>query len=139
MSDLIKRKFERYIAAKLTGVMPTMAFLSSTGGGETEDARDIEPPFSIVTALELEKILGLYGQWAIKGTVQVVTHMSEHTPTAHSELSELVKHHMSALEPEVVEDNIAFHGIDISGMRYADNEDERIRVTAIDFTAGAGG
>ena len=103
MSEGIKRMAERHLCARLTGLVPGMLFLSMSGGGENEDAVDIEPPFTVITVNEAEKRLTQHGVWKIQGSAQLVTHMQEATPTFHSELARVIYSALANLEPKLEE------------------------------------
>ena len=137
-TEEVCRKSERYIAGKLSAIVGgSMPFLSLIGGGESDDAVEVEPPFVVVGVNNARNDTYL-NVFFLQGAVQVVTHMSEYTPSAHSALANSVEEAIRQMEAEVIP-GFHFNGIDISATRFVENSDEKVRVTAIDFTAGVCG
>jgi hypothetical protein len=136
MSEGIQRLMERYICEKLTEAIPTHSFLSMGGGTDDEDAEFIEPPFTVISINQAESQITNGNAWLAQGTAQVITHMSEATPTEHSQLARFVYDALEKLQPEIHE-RLTFHGIDIVSSRSEKEQDEKIRADVIDFTAAA--
>lgn len=138
MVEGIKRMVERYLCGKLGAKMPGHLFLAMSGGGEHEDAVDVEPPFTVITVNSAEKVMSEHGVWTIQGSAQTITHMGEATPTVHSQLSRVIYEALANIQPEAGE-KLILHGIDVTGHRSTEEAGEKIRVDAIDFVAGVSG
>lgn len=143
--DEIKRLFERYLCKKLSYEITGHKFLSMNGGNEEggdeladAESEDLEPPFTVVSVNEAQKMMAQFGHWRVQGTVQLVTHIDEMTPVVHSKFARLIYHVLVNLQPEVV-DGLAFHGIDVTDSRSVDTSEQSARVDVIEFTAGIGG
>lgn len=138
MTTDIKTLVERLVCAKLLEAIPNQKFLSMNGGTEIYDAEFIEPPFTVVTINEAEKVLSQQGLWLVQGSVQVVSHMDEWNPQEHAEFSRMVYHALSGIE-SAVGVGVRVHGLDVTDSKHKEEETENARIEVIDFTAGVTG
>lgn len=138
MTPDIKRRTELYIVDKLKIAIPTHDFVPFTGGSQTTDAIDIEPPFTVVSITDATRTMATEGTWICVGTLQVVTHRAETTSEAHSELTRSIYAALAAI-PSYADASFSFHGIDIADMTSADDDASQAHADIVSFTAGVGG
>jgi len=134
----IKRRTELHIVNRLKAAVPDHNFVPYTGGSESTDASDIEPPFTVVSILDANRTMATEGTWICDGTVQVISHRKEMTSTAHSTLTRSIYSTLSNLPP-YIDGEFAFHGIDVVDMGTAEDDESQAHADVIRFTAGVGG
>lgn len=138
MTGDVKRMAETYICSQLKLALPTMSFLPFSGGDDTSNAFDNEPPFGVVSVLEAEKTYQTEATYIANGTVQWITHLTESTPAQHSNQAQLVKNALVAI-PVYQSALFSFHGIDISSTSRSEDKESRCRADLIKVTMGIGG
>lgn len=109
------------------------------GGSDTEDAAEIEPPATIVAMGSPEKMYAQENTWTIRGTVQVVSHRSNMTVESYSDLVRAIYAALLKIRPSCSDPAFSFHGLDISGMRQADDSEGQLHAEIIEIVAGVGG
>lgn len=138
MTPDIKRATELYIVDQLSLAVPGHVFVPFTGGSRTTGAVEIEPPFTVVSVSDANKVMATEGTWFCIGKAQVITARVEASSEEHAELARQVYAALSNIQPFISAD-FAFHGIDIDDMTTADDEASQAHADVISFTAGVGG
>lgn len=138
MTPDIKRQTELYMVEKLSAQISDHAFLPFTGGSQTTGATEVEPPFTVIAIPTAQRTMATEGTWLCQGTAQIVTHTSESTSEAQAELVRKVYAALSAI-PTQGDATFSFHGIDITDMTYATDEDKQFYADIINFVVGVGG
>lgn len=138
----IKRQTELFLCRRLKLVLPDYVFVPSGGGGETTDSFEIEPPFIVLAMGDAEKTLAQEGTWLMRGTAQVITHIADTRAGDHALLVRAVYAELEAIAPVSTDPDFpgfSFHGIDVSGIREAQDEASKAHADIIDFSCGCGG
>lgn len=144
MSELdITRKSEEFLVGKLRTALPTRKIYPYAGGAMSweDDARpiQIEPPFVVVGAEEAESMYQDRSTYKVTGTVQILTHIGEDTPRAHSEFAKDVHRVLKNLQSNEGDTTLIFHGLDIGNVKLVTDSASKGRATLITFSAGFGG
>lgn len=142
MSREITRATELFLARKLRQHLvgfPEHRFIAMKGGGEGQDAQEIEPPVTIVAMGAPEQMYGFKSIWTIKGTVQVISHRVNMTVEGYSALVRAVYIALGQIIPDQSEPTFSFHGLDVGGMRDADDSEAQLHAEIIDVTVGVSG
>lgn len=141
----IKRQTELFLCGKLKDALPNYLFVPAKGGGSTGDATELIPPFAVVATSSAEKTLAQESTWLVTGTVQIVTHVDDTKSPDHAALVRAVYAALGSVAAAVYGPkdlrfpDFSFHGIDVAGMREAQDADLSAHADIIDFTCGVGG
>ena len=135
----IKRKTEIFICDFLSNAISTHSFVPFTGGSNSQDAGEMEPPFTVVVISEAERTHAQAGTWIVRGTVQVITIASESTSAAHSTLVRNIYQALGNIRSDATDPLFSMHGLDISKMTSAQDGESHAHADVISFTAGVGG
>ena len=139
MSPEIARETERFLVGKLKAAIPDAQILPWTGGGLGTEATEIEPPFVVIGITEAVSQYQSESTWLCNGGAQILTHSSETNSEQHAILTRQVYAALKNLQPEIPSATFAFHGIDISTQRSAEDDDSKAHANVIDFVCGVGG
>jgi len=137
MSADIKHQCELFLCEKLASAVPDHTFYPYHGGTAALGAEEIEPPFTVVMLDGAEKTHPNEGTWICNGTIQTITHHKESSVQAHTELSRSVYAALD-LSPQAT-GTFILHGIDITKVSTAEDDQLQCRATVIAFTAGVSG
>ncbi len=138
MEPLIGRRLELFLCEKLRAAVPGIQILPFSGGDQTGDAFDVEPPLTVIAASESEKTHQQENTWIIKGSMQYITHLTETTPQQHDISVRILIANLQAIAGEQ-QDYFTFHGLDIADEKMTEDDKSRCRASIIHFTAGASG
>ena len=137
MSADIKHQCELFLCEKLALAIASHTFVPYHGGTAALDAEEIEPPFTVVMLESAEKTHPNEGTWICNGTIQTITPSKETSVQAHTDLSREVYAALD-LSPQSTATFI-LHGIDITKVSTAEDDQLGCRATVIAFTAGVSG
>ena len=135
----IKRQTELYLCRKLMAALPGRTFVPFSGGDETHDSFDIEPPFGVIAVTEAEKTCPTESTWQVSGTAQWVTHITEATSPEHSQQVREMYSALGSLPPDSSDSAFSFHGIDVDHVDMTEDDKSRARAGIVKFAAGVGG
>lgn len=135
----IKRHTEIYICERLREQVTGHLFVPFTGGGDTEDAAVMEPPFTVVVVTEAESMFCQESTWKVEGTVQVITNSGEATSAEHSTLVRSIYKALGTIVPNSADPLFSLHGLNIMKMRSADDDALSVHSDIFEFVAGVGG
>lgn len=134
----IKRQVELFLVDRLKAALPLQEFVPFSGGDLLSGPEEIEPPFTVIAITEAEKTMATEGTWLCRGTAQVITH---HTEVTAQKQAEMAREVYKALDNIGAYSNgpLSIHGIDISSMTSATDDQLGVHADVISFTLGAGG
>lgn len=130
----IKRHLELFLVERLTAAVPGHQFLPMTGFGNDPE---LEPPFTVVTATDSEKMYSNREVYYGKAVIQIITHSQDTPVEEHSKIVKAVSDTMKLLTRSAVKPGFVFSGSDVHGMRYSDDEKTQTHADLIDITWGA--
>lgn len=132
MSD-IKRKVELWLVAQLTALLPSIKFLPSKGGSDSEDAASITPPFCDVDAYEAKRLIQDEPTWQITASLIYVTMIDDTTPFDHSSAFQRIHDTVQSL-PYPIQDQtqqLSISGLVITETGHAEDASRQSRGDSI--------
>lgn len=138
MSPDISRQTELFLCGQLRALVPNHTFIPFNGGDEFNDSFDIEPPFTVLSIYEPEKVLQTEGAWECKGTCHVISHGDETSSHSHGVMARLIYSVLGDI-PRYNSEDFVFHGIDVNQVTNGTDESDQARGTVIRFTCGVSG
>lgn len=132
----IRRATEEYICAQLRPAVPTHNFVPYNG---IDNAGNLEAPFTVVYVGDATATYQTESTWIVQGTVQIVTDASETLSEDHATLVKSIYATLKNMQPFVDGINFTLHGIDVSDIKSATDQESHAHADVISFTAGVGG